>query len=103
MAISPVLFNGSLGMSQGVASIRANEQNRPELMQVVTEQKHEQEVQTRLSRVRNADNTENHTGTMDSKEKGSNEYFGDGGRHRKKNDDDGTVLIKGKGGFDISV
>ncbi|MBO6133636.1 MAG: hypothetical protein J6P05_04805 [Lachnospiraceae bacterium] len=102
MAVSPILVNGTIGISQDIAALKAHEQNKEQVFQVASVQQNEKETEVKLTRIRNADNTENHSGTMDSKEKGKNEYFGDGGRNRRKNSD-GQVLIKGRSGFDISI
>ena len=40
---------------------------------------------------------------FDAKEKGRNEYSGDGGKHRKKFKGDGKVVAKSVGGFDIKI
>jgi hypothetical protein len=39
----------------------------------------------------------------DAKEKGHNEYHGDGGLHRKKAKDEGRVVMKSEGGFDMKI
>ena len=102
MAVSPILVNGTIGISQDIAALKAHEQNKEQVYHVASVQQNEKESEVKLTRVRNADNTENHSGNMDSKEKGNNEYYGDGGRNRRKNSD-GTVIIKGRSGFDISI
>ncbi len=43
----------------------------------------------------------------DAKEKGKGQYSGDGGKHRKKDQDsddiDGKVILKGIGRFDMKI
>jgi hypothetical protein len=39
----------------------------------------------------------------DAKEKGRNEYAGDGGRKRKGFKGDGKVVTKSEGGFDMKI
>ena len=52
------------------------------------------------------DKSEYQNKKFDAKEKGSNEYTGDGGRRGKKKEKqeaDGKVLLKGIGNFDVSM
>ncbi len=72
-------------------------------MQGEAAQRNEEDTTDKLSRVREADDANNDQRKFDSSEKGDNEYAGDGGRNRKKKEQDGRVLIKNKGGFDISI
>ncbi|MCR4590092.1 MAG: hypothetical protein K5668_04675 [Lachnospiraceae bacterium] len=103
MAISPILFNGTIGASQNVAELRANEDGKVNIMQGEAAQRNENDTTEKLSRVREGDDANNDQRKFDSSEKGDNEYAGDGGRHRKRKDKDGTVYIKSKGGFDITI
>ena len=51
------------------------------------------------------DNADNTMRGFDASEKGDNEYSGDGGMRRKKEEKgfDGKVVVKNKGGFDITI
>ena len=103
MAISPILFNGTISASQNVAEFRAAEEGKVNIMQGEAAQRNEDDTEGKLNRVREADDADNDQRKFDSSEKGDNEYAGDGGRNRKRKDKDGTVLIKKKGGFDITI
>ncbi len=103
MALSPILFNGTINASQNVAEIRANEEGRVNVMQGEAARRSEDDTTEKMSRVREADDANNNERKFDSSEKGDNEYTGDGGRNRKRKDKDGTVLIKNKGGFNITI
>ncbi len=103
MALSPIVFNGTINASQNIAELRANEDGKVNVMQGEAARRNEEDTTDKLSRVREADDANNDQRKFDSSEKGDNEYAGDGGRHRKRKDKDGTVLIKGKGGFDITI
>lgn len=60
------------------------------------------QVEKQAQRVNEREKTENRGKKHDAKEKGSNEYYGDGGRNRKqeKKESDGKVLLKGVNTFD---
>ncbi len=62
------------------------------------------EIEVKVRDVTNKDNAENNAKNPDAKEKGSNEYFGDGGKHRKKwKNVKGTVKIKERQNFDVKI
>ncbi len=104
MALSPIMFNGTIGASQNVAELRAGEEGKVNILQGEATRRTEDDTSGKLNRVREADDADNNLRKFDSSEKGDNEYAGDGGRNRKKKDNkDGRVLIKNKGGFDISI
>ena len=105
MGISPIALNGMIPASQDISAIKQNDDNRAALMQGTTQNRVEKKTDERLNSVRSGDNVENNQGQFDAKEKGDNDYQGDGGRGRKKieEDNDGKVFIKDKGGFDITI
>jgi hypothetical protein len=103
MAISPIVFNGSINLSQNVAELRSGEDGKVNIMQGEAARRMEEDTIDKTSRVRQGDDANNDQRAFDSSEKGDNEYTGDGGRNRKRKTQDGTVYIKNKGGFDISI
>lgn len=103
MAISPILFNGTINASQNIAELRSGEDGKVNIMQGEAARRMEEDTYDKTSRVRQGDDANYEDRAFDSSEKGDNEYAGDGGRHRKKKTQDGTVYIKNKGGFDISI
>jgi hypothetical protein len=62
--------------------------------------KKEQEM---AQKVVHADETILRQDRHDAKEKGRNEYAGDGGRKRKGFKGDGKVVTKSEGGFDMKI
>ncbi len=60
------------------------------------------QVEQQVHRVNQREQAMNRQKKFDAKEKGSNEYRGDGGRGRKqeKREADGKVLLKGVSTFD---
>ena len=65
---------------------------------------HRNRVNSRTREVHSSDNADWYTGQYDAKEKGKNEYAGNGGKHRKKKfRKDGVVVTKQHQGFDIKI
>ena len=63
-------------------------------------------IENQMTKVYRGEKSEYQNKKFDAKEKGSNEYRGDGGRKGKKKEKqeaDGKVLLKGVGNFDISM
>ena len=102
MAISPVVLNGTIGVTQDIAALKAHGDGHASVLQSTTQEKIEHQNEHKLNMVRAQDDVENRNKGFDAKEKGSNEYHGDGGARRRHNED-GEVHIKGKGGFDVSI
>ncbi|MBQ7359672.1 MAG: hypothetical protein IJW63_06240 [Lachnospiraceae bacterium] len=53
--------------------------------------------------VREGENPTWQSKKFDAKEKGDSHYSGDGGQRRKKDDKDGSVVLKSQGGFDVKI
>ncbi|MCR4909547.1 MAG: hypothetical protein K5985_12020 [Lachnospiraceae bacterium] len=102
MAISPVVFNGNIMLSQDINQLKAADDNKAELMQSTVVQESQTEEVEQSTRVNEWGNAENHA---DASKEGQNKYEGDGGarRRRKFADEDGEVFVKSKGGFNIKI
>ena len=63
------------------------------------------QIDRQVKRVNKGDQPEYHERKFDAKDKGSNEYHGDGGKARKKpvQNSDGKVLMKKAEHIDFSV
>ncbi len=102
MAISPILMNGTVSVSQDISVIKQNDDNKAVLMQNAAEMSVDEQTDIKDHSVQEQQNVD--TSTEDNGS-GSNPYGGDGGARRKKKqgDGDGKVVVKKKGGFDISI
>ena len=103
MAISPILLNGSIQQTDNVLHNQLKQVEKGMVdqgnIQVQTEKKEQQ-----LARqVVHADEAIFKEGRFDAKEKGHNEYSGDGGKRRKKLKGDGRVVEKFERGFDMKI
>lgn len=102
MAIGFVELHGQITRAQDITTIKHNEDTKEMVDQTNFGQQMTKQVEKQAQRVNEGDNTQNRQKKHDAKEKGSNEYHGDGGRNRKqeKKESDGKVLLKGVNTFD---
>lgn len=105
MAISPLLFNASISRMQDVSMIKHNEDAKGMVDQANFQNTFHKEIDSKVNQVHQSDNAENRREKHDAKEKGKNQYAGDGGknRNRDKAPEDGRVVVKSRGGFDMKV
>lgn len=104
MAISPILVNGTIQQTNGVLQNHTRETQKAAMDQgniYVQEQKKEQK---KAHQVMDSDKSRFQQERYDAKEKGHGNYQGDGGKNRRHHEDeDGTVIEKSMGGFDIKI
>lgn len=107
MAIGFIEVNGSIPRVQDYAQFKHNEDSKSAIMQGelhANAVKHEESKATEVNR---GDNASNNLKRFDAKDKGSNEYYGDGGKGRKddrKHGQDGKVVPRGQtSSFDIRI
>lgn len=102
MAIGLVELQGQITRAQDFTTIKHNEDTKGMVDQTNFGQQMTKQVEKQAQRVNERDKAENRQKKHDAKEKGSNEYYGDGGRNRKqeKKESDGKVLLKGVNTFD---
>ena len=102
MAIGFVEMQGQITRAQDFTTVKHNEDMKGLVDQSNFGQQMTRQVERHAQRVNQKDQMENRQKKFDAKEKGSNEYHGDGGRRRKQQnrEDDGKVLLKGVSTFD---
>ena len=106
MAITPVEQIGSINRTQDFSIMKHQEDFKPIVDQVNIQGKIEKDVNEKLTQVRQADNADKNEKKFDAKDKGDNQYYGDGGKNRKKSNgqkDAGRVVLKNGGSFDMKV
>lgn len=107
MAIGPLQLNGIVTRTQDYTSLKQNENMKPVLDQAAFQSTIDKNIEKRLTQVKESDETDTYQRKQDAKEKGKNEYQGDGGRNRRQTQSggtpDGRVIRKSPGGFDFSV
>lgn len=100
-------ISGALSRVTDFATIRQNEENKGQVDQANFVSKFQKEVINRGNTVKRGNDVNNDQKKFDAKEKGSNEYYGDGGKRRNGSpagSKDGKVSVKGyTSSFDIRI
>lgn len=92
----------TISRSQDLTAMKHNADNKGLIDQSNIGQQVQKDVEQRTKEVRSSDNAEWHSEKFDAKEKGKNEYSGDGGQKRRRQTED-KVVVKGRSGFDMKV
>ena len=101
MAFGAIEFT-TISRAHDYSTIKHNEDNKGFVDQTNIVQQTDKTIEQRIREVHNSDDTQWHQKNPDAKEKGNNEYQGDGGRNRKKGTSE-RMTVKSRGGFDIKV
>jgi hypothetical protein len=104
MALGIVEINSAMTGINDFNTIRHNEEAKAGVDQVNFQNQFDQEMETKRIDVNQSEDANNRQKGFDSRDKGSNEYSGDGGRNRKKKEEnpDGKVIPK-YSGFDMKI
>ena len=89
--------------AQDYTSIKQNEDNRGFIQQTTIGQEMKKEIEHRTREVHKSDDSDWRNKKYDAKEKGANEYSGNGGGKRQKQSATEQVVVKGHRGFDIKI
>ncbi len=104
MGLGPIELNGAISRTQDYSTVKQNEDNKGMIHQEAFQTKFEKELDQRLTQVNRQEDIRREERKFDAKEKGDNEYYGNGGRRKKKeNKDNGKVIVKGRQSFDIKI
>lgn len=108
MAIGQIEIQGQITRAQDFTAIKHNEDTRAHVEQANAGEQVSKQADNQVNRVNQKQQPDNQNKKYDAKEKGSNEYSGDGGRNRSKKEEkqkeaDGKVLLKGVGDIDFSL
>ena len=110
MAIGQVELNHAMTRIQDYTTQKHNEDQRGVLQQTQAQDKFNKELNQDIRKVvkTNQDEYQNKTQyqnkKFDAREKGSNQYTGEGGNKRKKDEKtDGKVTLKSTSSFDIRI
>ena len=106
MGIGPLELSGAIGRTQDFAVLKQNEDNKSAMVQGTIVDTARKEEEQKANTVNRTDQVVNYDHKFDAKEEGKNQYAGDGGQHRKKEDEahkDGKVTLKSTSSFDIRI
>ena len=106
MAIGQIEIQGQITRAHDMTAYKHHEDTKGMVEQANVGVQFAKHVENQLAKVNRGAQAEYQNKKFDAKEKGSNEYNGDGGRRKKKENEketDGKVILKGIGNFDISL
>ena len=110
MAIGQIELNHAMTRIQDYTTQKHNEDQRGVVQQTQAHEKFSKELERDIRQVIKTEQEEYQNKTQyqnkrfDARDKGSNQYTGDGGKNRKKNDNpDGKVIAKQSTSFDIRI
>lgn len=104
MPITPVEWNSVMSNTQDFTTVRHHEEMKGMVDQSNFQSTLDKEVDNRVNQVRNKDDAQMNEHKFDAKEKGSNQYNGNGGSARKqKAAPVDKVTVKGISHFDMTI
>lgn len=105
MAFGIVELNGAMTSVHDYTAMKSNEASKASIDQGNFQNQVERDVEIQLSNVHESEDANNRQKKFDARDKGSNEYSGNGGSNKKKNEEkskDGRVVPK-YSGFDMKI
>lgn len=104
MAIGLVEMHGTIARAQDFTTIKQNEDQKGFIDQSNMQQQFDKEIKERPHQVTQQENADFMNRKFDAKEKGDNQYHGEGGKKKKQDkEEDGRVIVKGHASFDIKI
>ncbi len=97
--------NATIARVQDYSTIKQNEDNKGVINQINISQDREEDNQQKARQVRSGEETNWQNKRHDAKEKGSNEYQGDGGKSRQQKKPADQMVIKDqpRQSFDLKI
>ncbi len=102
MAFGAIEFT-TISRAQDYSTIKQNEDNKGMVDQSNIVDHVQKTVEQRTHEVHSSDDAQWRQQNPDAKEKGSNEYTGDGGRRRRSQKQTERMVVKQQGGFDMKI
>lgn len=104
MAIGQIDLNNAMTRIQDFTTQKHHEDTRGLVEQNQLQGQFKKELTTSMRQVVKSEETEYQNKKFDAKDKGSNQYSGDGGKGRKgKQLSKGRMIPKSEGGFDVKI
>ncbi len=105
MIVRPVVLQGTVQNSQNMTSVKHGEDAKPMVQQANIAVSTQKEVQQKSENVIRKDDVDKGNEKFDAKEKGKNEYYSVKVKKKKNDvsDDEGKVVVKNKGSFDVKI
>lgn len=93
----------TVSRAQDITTIKQNEDNKGAVVQTAIGDQARKNTQQRMREVNETDHSDYYNRQFDAREKGDNEYQGDGGSKRKGKNKHEQVIVNGHHGFDMKV
>lgn len=93
----------TVSRAQDYTTIKQNEDNRGVIAQTHLGQQQQKDEKLRASQVRDGDNAQWQNRKFDARDKGSNEYHGDGGKGRQGRQGGMNSSFGGQQSFDVKI
>ena len=93
----------TISRAQDYTTIKHNEDNKVVVDQANFSDQFQKNTEQNIREVHSSDDTQWHEKKPDAREKGNGQYSGDGGSRRKKKQVQDRVVVKGRGGFDMTI
>ena len=105
MALNPIEITGSVNRANDMYLMRNQNENKMFVDNTPMLHNVEKHVDDKSKKVVESDNADMFQEKFDAKEKGKNSYFSNRKENKKEDekDKDGVVIVKNRGGFDISI
>lgn len=101
--IGPLEFNGVVQRAQDISILKQNEDIKPQYEHMNVQNQQQQKSIIKHENVNKKDNADAKENKFDAKEEGNGTYYRRQYNKKKKEDEDGTVVRKQSGSFDITV
>ncbi len=102
MAFGTIEFT-TISRANDYSAIKQNEDNKGMVDQGNITAHVQKTTEQKSREVNSSDNAVWQEKQPDAREKGSNEYAGDGGRRRRETKPKERMVVKGQGGFDMKI
>lgn len=102
--ISPIENNNMVVRAMDYSNVRQNELSQPQTAHVVIQEQIDRKEESNAHSVREKDNSDKSDTHHDAKEEGRNKYFSQRRTKTEKEQlDEGKVVAKSAGGFNVTV
>lgn len=101
--ISPIEYNGVVQRAQDISAIKQNEDIRPQIDHMNVQNQHQQKEIMKHENVNKKDNADGKENKYDAKEKGNGMYYSEQNKKNNRKKEDGKVVKKQSGSFDVMV
>lgn len=102
MIVRPGVVHGVIQRNVDVSQVKQNEDMKGFVDQSNIQVAEKKANEIKHETVVKQDNADKKQNKFDAKEKGNNEYYGNGSQKRKRQEE-GKVTLKGKSGFDVKI